>query len=485
MLRRRRALPDRSATTEFRLSFVGVDPVAGPPFHDLDSWCATNSAMKPLVLSLTGLGVTEQELHALGSDEGGLSPEAVSRFLREAYRHNLLQFTLMSASTPLATVVPSTEGFRPFSPTRVPEGRYQLSRFALMRGDGARLLFECPLSPAYVVLHDRNAALPITQLHSPVTVDEAVACLPGDVAPIARMLIGLLRDLRMITAVDASGVSQEDRSATLLPWEFADLLFHARSRVGRHRQRYGETNRFRGRLPQPPAIKPVESTDRITLPRADIQALRRHDLPFTEVLESRRSVRGSEQTAPVTLDELGKFLYRCARAREIRETAAGTATSRPYPSGGALYPLEVYLAARECDGLAPGLYHYDPVGHELGSVAPAKDDVEALMEAAASAQGSSLPPQLLLILSARFARVSWKYESIAYSLILKEVGVLLQTMCLVATAMGLSACPLACGDSDRFARVANTEYYTETSVGELTLNGRSVPSDNPSSGGST
>jgi len=78
-------------------------------------------------------------------------------------------------------------------------------------------------------------------------------------------------------------------------------------------------------------------------------------------------------------------------------------------------------------------------------------------------------PQVLIILTARFQRVSWKYNAMAYALVLKDVGVLYQTMYLVATAMGLAPCALGGGDSDLFAAVAGTNYYAETSVGEFIL----------------
>ena len=77
--------------------------------------------------------------------------------------------------------------------------------------------------------------------------------------------------------------------------------------------------------------------------------------------------------------------------------------------------------------------------------------------------------QVLLILAARLPRISWKYASIAYSLILKHVGVVYQSMYLAATAMGLAPCALGCGDSDAFSRAAGTDYYDETSVGEFLL----------------
>jgi oxazoline/thiazoline dehydrogenase len=76
---------------------------------------------------------------------------------------------------------------------------------------------------------------------------------------------------------------------------------------------------------------------------------------------------------------------------------------------------------------------------------------------------------VLITMAARFQRLSWKYESISYSLMLKNVGALFQTMYLVATAMDLAPCALGGGDSDLFARAAGLDYYAETSVGEFLI----------------
>ena len=79
------------------------------------------------------------------------------------------------------------------------------------------------------------------------------------------------------------------------------------------------------------------------------------------------------------------------------------------------------------------------------------------------------PPQVALLLSARFGRVMWKYESMAYALVLKHVGVLYQTLYLTATAMGLAPCGLGGGNSDAFCAAAGCDAFEQTTVGEFII----------------
>jgi SagB-type dehydrogenase family enzyme len=105
--------------------------------------------------------------------------------------------------------------------------------------------------------------------------------------------------------------------------------------------------------------------------------------------------------------------------------------------------------------------------------------VEQLLTHAATSAGVPRDRlQVLFILTAPFERLSWKYASIAYALILKHVGVVYQTMYLAATAMGLAPCAIGGGDSDLFAHAARTDCYAETSVGEFLL-GSADPAEKP------
>ncbi len=52
------------------------------------------------------------------------------------------------------------------------------------------------------------------------------------------------------------------------------------------------------------------------------------------------------------------------------------------------------------------------------------------------------PPQVLISVTARFRRLSWKYGGLAYRLVMLHVGVLMQSLYLVCTAMRLAPCAL-------------------------------------------
>jgi SagB-type dehydrogenase family enzyme len=144
-------------------------------------------------------------------------------------------------------------------------------------------------------------------------------------------------------------------------------------------------------------------------------------------------------------------------------------TSRPYPSGGAVYDLELYLTVGACAGLDRGIYHYDPLGHGARRLTTGGADVDALLRDAQFAAGLADEPPVVVTLTSRFQRVSWKYSGLAYALALKNVGVLFQTMYLVATAMDLAPCALGTGDSDLFQAATGRDPFTEPAVGEFLL----------------
>jgi SagB-type dehydrogenase family enzyme len=80
--------------------------------------------------------------------------------------------------------------------------------------------------------------------------------------------------------------------------------------------------------------------------------------------------------------------------------------------------------------------------------------------------------QVFFTITARFRRLQWKYQSVAYAVILKNVGVLYEAMYLTATAMGLAPCSLGGGTIDLFCAAAGLDPYAESPVGEFVLGSR-------------
>jgi SagB-type dehydrogenase family enzyme len=101
--------------------------------------------------------------------------------------------------------------------------------------------------------------------------------------------------------------------------------------------------------------------------------------------------------------------------------------------------------------------------------------LDALFDGAMQAMGAAAAPQVVITIAARFGRVSWKYSAIAYALILKDVGVLLQTLYLMTTDMGLGGCAIGSTNIDLFARMTGIDFHVEGAVGQFAL-GRAAPS---------
>lgn len=378
-------------------------------------------------------------------------------YLENFRRAGIIRQTVQTADGPLATLI--AMGRAEFNNDRAePDTRYTLDRFTLMRKDGDRAILETPLAPVRMELHDWRASAIVGLLAEGTTI-EAIANAIGTLNPeTVRDFLSVLLIARMLS----------NNSPDIPTWEFHDLHFHARSRLGRHDRPYGGTYRFREQWDSPPVVKPCMSDDVIALHKPDLDGLRSDDAPLADVMEQRRSVRSFGDT-PLTVEQLGEFLYRVARVKELIPTELGELSTRPYPAGGAIYEMEFYLVVDRCQHLEAGLYHYCPHHHHLSRLPSTPESCDALLTTARNSMIIETNPHILIVLAARFPRFAWKYESMAYAAILKNVGVLYQSMYLVATAMKLAPCALGGGDSDLFARSVGTNYYDETSVGEFAL----------------
>ncbi|MGK7872412.1 MAG: SagB family peptide dehydrogenase [Xenococcaceae cyanobacterium] len=428
----------------------------------------SSGAIAALEVLLSG-GAARDRLSDIVLAKDGLSELPKFVYYLENFIHlGLICHTVSVNGLPLAKFVPCSPACQLRFNELEPDTQYILSRFAYFHKDEGQMILESPLSPAQIVWPDWRGMAIAAEIAKPRSIRELSSTIPGLSEEEVQVCLTFLLSAQMIYEIKNGATLGQENSEVLEQWEFHDLLFHFRSRRGRHLNPVGKTYRFLNKIEPLPAIKQVALKERIDLYKPDLEKLKETDYSFSLVLEERKSIR-IPGNKPLSAEQLGEFLYRCARVRNIFAKDNQEGSSRPYPSGGACYELELYLAITACEGICAGFYHYCPKDHQLGRLSEINSHVEKLLKDAKSAAALQATPQILIVITARFARVSWLYESMAYSLILKNVGVLYQTMYLVATAMNLAPCALGTGNADLFAMAAGVNGYVESSVGEFIL----------------
>lgn len=420
--------------------------------------------------ALEGEGASEEEIESVlaGGDENRLMMPWFYFVLNRLSALGLAQTTLIGDGVRLATAQPLSRFHEANGAVPPPDEGFVLSRFAYVRRAEPHLVLESPGATVQIVLHDWRAVALVAALHKTSKTATFGADFEIATQETARAFLTFLFGYRFLEAAECAPAADPEQQA-LDQWEFHDLLFHSRSRMGRHRNPWGATYAWEGRHSPLPAVKTMTGTP-IVLHRPDLSALKESDRTLTSVLEDRRSLRNPGE-APVHVEQLGEFLFRTARVRGRLRTEHEEVSSRPYPGGGADYELEIYPLIHRCAGLDAGLYYYDPLQHALYPVAAPSPKTAGLLRDACQKARSLANPDVLLCITSRFQRLTYKYQSIAYSVMLKDLGVLYQTLYLVATAMSLSPCALGGGDADLFAEASDLSYFVEPSVGEFMLNG--------------
>jgi SagB-type dehydrogenase family enzyme len=417
------------------------------------------------IIELLHSFVTLEDLERQVAPSGPQASVALQFLLQRLSGEQLVEFATAPENA-IATLRPMSPNFVLHLAAIDDNALYRLSRFAFLRTspDGS-FLVETPRGFASITLAATQAMQCMLLLAKGCNLQQLVAC--GS----SRQQLGALIQLLLMGSFverGENGSYPEDKDPTLRQWDFHDLLFHSRSRMGRQGGPMGGNFRFQNQLMPQPAVKPNPwrgTAIRLLVP--DLRQTIRNDPPFTLVSESRRSIR--QYGLPLSLGQLGEFLYRVGRIRRRVVTEVGEFTNRPYPSGGASYELEIYITANRCADLERGFYYYDPNDHMICHISRPNEDMEMLLHEAWLSSAQTCIPQVLFTISARFQRVSWKYSGIAYATQLKNVGALYGTMYLVATAMNLAPCAFGLGNPERFCRLAHTSYYEEGSIGEFAL----------------
>ena len=181
---------------------------------------------------------------------------------------------------------------------------------------------------------------------------------------------------------------------------------------------------------------------------------------LSPVLRARRSARDFPGR-PLGLQRLAALLEAVYGV-----TALGR---RSVPSGGALYPLELYPVVMRVDGLDAGVFHFDPPRRLLELVQAG--EVAAELEATCPFPGLLAGAAAVVFVTAVFWRSRFKYGLRGYRFTLLEAGHVVQNVLLAATELGVPALPLGGFYDTRVESLLGVDGVDESAVYAIVLGG--------------
>ena len=178
------------------------------------------------------------------------------------------------------------------------------------------------------------------------------------------------------------------------------------------------------------------------------------EVSLEKAIRERRTVR-SFVDKPLMIAQLSQILWAAQGITDER------GLKRAAPSGGALYPIDVYavVGKNSVGELAQGVYRYDPPRHSIEKRvdADAREDVAL----ASLRQMWIATAPVILVLTAEYSRITVKYGERGKRYAMIEVGHIGQNIFLQCEALGLSAGIVGAFYDTQVARAVNTQENHE------------------------
>lgn len=178
-----------------------------------------------------------------------------------------------------------------------------------------------------------------------------------------------------------------------------------------------------------PSIKRYDRFKKKSLPEP-----RDIDLSLSSAIKNRESFR-DYSCEPITQQQISDLLFWSAG---YAGKVVDGVPKRAYPSGGGLYPVEMYLYFESAKDLK-GLYYYSAHVHQLVELPYVITESEKNTMLTESFAASSA---VIVFFSFKKGVSFGKYGNLAYKLALIESGTILQNIHLVASTLKLGCCAM-------------------------------------------
>lgn len=206
-----------------------------------------------------------------------------------------------------------------------------------------------------------------------------------------------------------------------------------------------------------PHLEPSPQSQGVPLPPLEVPApidaamiklpagrdLQLEPLDFARLVEQRESLRQYADTS-LTLEELAYLLWGTQGVKSVTEKPV---SKRTVPSAGSRHAFETWLLVNKVEGLAPGLYRYMALEHELAHLDAVKDMRERLTEACLK-QPHVRNSAVTFFWVASPPRMVWRYCQRGYRYLYLDAGHVCQNLYLLAESIGCGVCAIAAYDDD-------------------------------------
>ena len=190
-------------------------------------------------------------------------------------------------------------------------------------------------------------------------------------------------------------------------------------------------------------------------PEIDLPSPLELTLSLKEAFEARCSCR-SFSSEVIGLTSVATIMDAAYGTHDSLRIGDQEMLERYAPSGGGLYPLELYAMASRVEGLEEGIYHYHPLIHRFqfileGHVPP------SLISNLLLGQPYAASAPLLILLTGVTERCFWKYGDRGLRYMMLEAGHVAQNINLAAAALGLGSLNLGGFFDDEMANLLKLE----------------------------
>ncbi len=198
-------------------------------------------------------------------------------------------------------------------------------------------------------------------------------------------------------------------------------------------------------LPLPPPEEAVDQQlPRIPLPDRTSWNLAIPPRNLADAIGNRQS-RRNYSNEYLNIEELAFLLW---ATQGLRNPDLQPAHFRTVPSAGARHSFETFLFIHRVEKVAPGLYRYLPLSHELVFLKGADDGSKKRLSRAVLGQQFVATSAVVFVWTTVPYRMEWRYLQAAHRVILLDAGHVCQNLYLACEAIDAGTCAIAAYDQE-------------------------------------